>query len=82
MSPADRPVGVCFDFSTPTSQSFFNQNDFLTWLLEEAAKHPGEMDYAKLNRRMLIINFGAIHTTSLVRSSFTVACDSQLTNPL
>ena len=65
MAPEDRPVRFVSHWllAIPTHSY---QNDLLTWLLAEAPKHPGEMRYEALAHRMLVVNFAAIHTTSMV----------------
>jgi hypothetical protein len=44
------------------------QNDMLMWLMEEAKGI--ERSLEGLARRMLVVNFAAVHTTSLVSHTY------------
>jgi hypothetical protein len=60
----DRPVRRSILFSTFALLICTVQNDILLWLMSEAKGVEKSLD--GLARRMLAINFAAIHTTSLV----------------
>ena len=42
------------------------QNDMLSWLMDEAAKHNEEGNIVALTQRVLTLNMAAVHTTSMV----------------
>jgi cytochrome P450 len=44
--------------------------DMLSWLIQAAPSH--ELNVAELTRRVLTLNFAAIHTTSIVRFFITL----------
>lgn len=63
--------------SLPSTHRVLNvviQNDLLMWLMEEAKGD--EQSDRNLALRVLALNFAAIHTTSMVRSSFFVSCST------
>jgi hypothetical protein len=65
------PKDLCSYFTSllVISNNLLWQNDLLSWLLDEA-KGP-QRTVRQLAMRVLIINFGAIHTTSAVSTVFT-----------
>jgi hypothetical protein len=62
----DRPVRrIFFSLMTPSLRRFREQNDVLTWLFEISKGE--EWTAQEITSCILIINFAAIHTTTLAR---------------
>ena len=61
----DKPVRRCASLDTHVIVNVKKQNDLLMWLMSDAKGV--ERSLEGLARRLLVINFAAIFTTSLVR---------------
>ena len=61
----DKPVCRCASLNTHVIVNVKKQNDLLMWLMSDAKGV--ERSLEGLARRLLVINFAAIFTTSLVR---------------
>ena len=60
----DKPVRRSASLNVPVIINARVQNDMLMWLMSEAKGV--ERSLEGLARRMLVVNFAAVHTTSLV----------------
>jgi hypothetical protein len=68
----DKPVSrACQCFTQIISTNSHPQNDMLAWLMDEARGE--EKSLRNLTLRVLIVNFSAIHTTTMVPTHFYIS---------
>ncbi|KAF8186870.1 cytochrome P450 [Mycena galopus ATCC 62051] len=59
-------------------------NDMISWLLDEARGHPKRRTMRNMTRTLLLVNFGALHTTTqgILHALYTLAANLQYVQPL
>ncbi|KAJ7278114.1 cytochrome P450 [Mycena rebaudengoi] len=59
-------------------------NDLITWLIDEAGDRPDRLTVRNLTRKLLVVNFGALHTTTqaFLHALYNLAANPEYTAAL
>ena len=68
----DKPVCSAFSCFATNRFKIYSENDMIAWLMDEA--RGDEKSLRNLTLRILILNFSAIHTTTMVRMPSHTSC--------